>query len=976
MEVIMILRTWTIVLSCFLAAPATAMPDRGDDPRANERLRDEEPRGGVPVHPTSYQRTRGAEGFSVRWIGQDGRDYVSPNNRMEPSEVQDIHLSLLGLDPRHEVAFIDVLPQGGDQWQYNNASFAWKAELKRQKGSRMADLYIEPSRVETGRIFHVSLRYDDGSTVETDLRSRKTDPNLRMPSAALQARWIGQDRHDAVGTGPSVGPDGLQDAKIRLAGLGVKVPIRSIRIDGSGGTHWEFGTNPQLLPNAELIRNAKDASQGDLVFQPERNPNGQRLKITVLYENEKRDVATITATRIDPALRMVQTPSPKIEEKPLAVEWLGQDGEGSTRLGDIHVVLGGLSTSARLVAVVLNDSVTGVWSRRLSDQVPIALDEFDRPMDVVVRADRKSADLFFPPVCDAKGDTFTVRLVDADGRMSYARFPGGPCDLARCAPAPELTRVEAHPGDDLQVLVDRYGTVVLSKGTYRLSHGLVLNRPINLISTDGATLLFTQDQSDRPWTTAIKVRCSNTTLDGFAVRFEGAIRWNNEVSYGPAVIGMTDNLDPGYDDSKVSVVFRRLDLDTPAAENPGGWVDAVRLMRLCHLRSGVIAENTLRGGPIEFFEGPWQIVDNQYKGTPPGTFSQGVLTGHSVHDVLVRGNRLSSPRTGGKTWRFLVLTGHGARDRVENNTIEGIGARDDDTISWMNAPEIILTEGYSLKYEGRVSDLAPDGKLIRIGDVQWDKVRTGDVISILSGPAAGQWRRVAQAINPTTFLVDEPIPLGTDVVSISSGFVNEVFEGNRIDLRGGKRSDSFVLAGNHFGTRVINNHLLGGSLAYRLMACPTEHPMIWGWSHAPYLGGVVEGNILEDCEQGGVVGVEHGQSVKTNKGRTYMSVQLRKNVVRWSEPFLARMSRADSKEPLAGLTIGYRPSVDPGELIVSAEGNTLDAPPAYRNAPALLVHAALYNSQKMVNRKFRLPADSMPDAGHRTSSTRGSGSRH
>ncbi len=86
-------------------------------------------------------------------------------------------------------------------------------------------------------------------------------------------------------------------------------------------------------------------------------------------------------------------------------------------------------------------------------------------------------------------------------------------------------------------------------------------------------------------------------------------------------------------------------------------------MRLCHVRSGAIAENILRGGPIEFFEGPWQIVDNQFRGTPPGTFSPGVFTGHDVHDVLVRNNRLSSPKPSGKTWRFLVLTGCGAHDR-------------------------------------------------------------------------------------------------------------------------------------------------------------------------------------------------------------------------------------------------------------------------------------------------------------------------
>src|SRR4029077_14491744 len=173
--------------------------------------------------------------------------------------------------------------QGGDQWQYNAQSFSWKAELKRKKGSATADLYIEPSRVETGRVLHVVVRYDDGSTVETDLRSRKTDPNLRMPGAALQAKWVGQDRQDWVGSGPSVGPDGLQDARIHLSKLGVKVPIKAIRIDGPTGPRWQFGANPQLLSSAELVRDAKDPSQGDLFFQPERDMGAQRLKLTVFY---------------------------------------------------------------------------------------------------------------------------------------------------------------------------------------------------------------------------------------------------------------------------------------------------------------------------------------------------------------------------------------------------------------------------------------------------------------------------------------------------------------------------------------------------------------------------------------------------------------------------------------------------------------------------------------------------------------------
>ena len=167
-----------------------------------------------------------------------------------------------------------------------------------------------------------------------------------------------------------------------------------------------------------------------------------------------------------------------------------------------------------------------------------------------------------------------------------ASSPAVACDLTRLAPMPEPSRAEARPGDDLQALLDRNGTVVLTRGTYRLRHPLVLNRPATLTSSGGATLLFAQDANDPPWTTAIKLRCSNTTLEGFAVRFEGPIRWNGGVSYGPAVIGMTENTEPGYNEPKSKVVFRNLDLESPPAEDPSKWVEATSALpaRRCVVR--------------------------------------------------------------------------------------------------------------------------------------------------------------------------------------------------------------------------------------------------------------------------------------------------------------------------------------------------------------------------------------------------------
>ena len=221
-----------------------------------------------------------------------------------------------------------------------------------------------------------------------------------------------------------------------------------------------------------------------------------------------------------------------------------------------------------------------------------------------------------------------------------------------------------------------------------------------------------------------------------------------------------------------------------------------------------------------------------------------------------------------------------------------------------------------------------DGKVVRVGRPQGGDVQPGDVVAILDGPAAGTMaarRRMCWTRRPTCSTSRcrrSPTPS-----PICQGFVSEVFEGNRIDIRGGRRSDGFVLAGNHFGTRVVGNHLLGGGLAWRMMACPTESPVIWGWSHVPFLGGVVEGNMLEDTEQGGEVGVEHSIAIKTNKGRTYMSMQLRDNVVRWSEPFLARRRPPRGAEGAAGGPDGGLPAVGrPVRVAGLGVGNTPGCP--------------------------------------------------
>ena len=779
-------------------------------------------------------------------------------------------------------------------------------------------------------------------------------------ASGFVARWIGQDGQDWTGIGPSVGPDGLEDVHLALSKLAAGVAVKAIRIEGSGKTRWEFGKNGKLLSNAELVRDAKDPARGELFFQPTGELNGQRLRLMLVYDNDKVETTTLLAGRCDAGLKVPAFPLPELKEGALAATWLGQDGGSGGSPGDVHVAVTGLPASVSIVGCVLTDAVRGTWVYRANARAAIPDDPAAGPLVFKPRSDGKSADLFFAPYRDESKETMTLRVMAADGPSFLVSFPGRNCDLSRMAPAPRPNRAEARPGDDLQALVDQYGTVVLAPGTYRLVRPLVLNRPVTITSEGGATLLFDQAATEPPWSSAIKVHCGNTTLNGFAVRFTGPVRWNNEISWGPAVIGMTDNLDPFYEKTKNNLVFTHLDLEIPPVSSSSGWVEALRLMRLIRAKNGVIAGNILRGGPIEFFDGPWRIVDNDCRGTVPGTFSQAVFTVHGGHDLIVRNNRARDLTPASKTWRFLVLTWQGYGDVVEGNVIEGLGSLEGDTIPWSNAPEIMLTEAYHVRYEGKVMALSSDGRLLRTGRPQSSAGKTGDVVSLLNGPAAGEWRRIVQAIDPSTYLVDRPIPRGTNVVSISQGFVGEVFQDNRIDLRGGRKSVGLVFVGNHFGTRIVKNHLLGGSATFKLTACPSETPMMWGWTHAPFLGGLIEANIMEDCEGGGTLGVEHDpRYVKSNLGRTYMAARFDQNVVRWSEPFLRRLAR--EKTVPVGVTIGSPPSHDPGELVVHAAGNRLEAATAKGLdpllVPSLVIHAADYNSQRIVNRRFRLPSN-------------------
>ena len=89
-------------------------------------------------------------------------------------------------------------------------------------------------------------------------------------------------------------------------------------------------------------------------------------------------------------------------------------------------------------------------------------------------------------------------------------------------------------------------------------------------------------------------------------------------------------------------------------------------------------------------------------------------------------------------------------------------------------------------------------------------------------------------------------------------------------MRGGRKSVGFVFVGNHFGTKVVKNHVLGGESRIQAGGLSERDADDVGLDSCAYLGGLIEANILEDSEGGGSLGVEHNPviSSRTRAGPT------------------------------------------------------------------------------------------------------------
>ncbi len=840
------------------------------------------------AEPAQAQRRKAARGGGAvvgRWLGQDGNDRVGPSSTPGPSGVQDMHFAVEGLPAARTVTAAKVDGDGGDEWLYQGRYGPWAAEVVKPKGATRADVFVEPSHPETGRKFFIHLTLDDGRTVSAEVRGGPADPARRMAAAKLAVEWIGQDGRDGAGPGPGVGPDGVADLVVKLDRLEPSREIRTLALERPGGDEgWIWGVaddDHNDWPTADLVRDPKNPATADLAIAPiDGLEPGESLVLRLVYADESTDSATVTVGKFQGAKPAKAIPPAKVADAEGArVRWAGQDDAGNVRL-----VVEGLPTRRRVVAASLSDGVAGSWQGKLDDRAVMAADPYAGRLELRPSARGGSLELAFPPSRAESGRAMTLRLVFADDRpAAVIRFAAGAADLTKRSPAPAGPPVRVAAGTDQlpRALAGSRGQLMLASGTHRLTKPLVLDRPVTIQGAPGAILLFDQPADAPPWTAAIKIHRGNTTLEGFAVRFAGPVRWDAAVSYGPALIGATDDRDGNAGDGppRVSLAFRKLDLEAPPAPPGTDWQPSPLAMRLVNAEGGLIEDCTIKAGPIEFFRGPWQIRRNKFLGVPSRQTSPAAISGHWVHDLSIEDNTADGgrPPASGKTWRFLVLSNAGHNVHVRKNAIVNLGPRDDDPIPHPNSPEVVLTESYRTHYEGKPAAISADGRLLTIPGPQGDPARVGAVVAVLDGAKAGTWSVVAQAIDDRNLLVDPPLPRDAGVVIVAPGFVGCTFEENTIDARGGSQAVNLVLAGNHYGTAVRKNRLLGGGEPFRLVATATEAPRRWGWSHAPFLGLELSENVIDGSLRPGPILVEHAPAIGKARDRVYMTATLRNN---------------------------------------------------------------------------------------------------
>jgi F5/8 type C domain len=916
--------------------------------------------------------------FAATWIGQDGSDFTGTEgliNPQRPNDYQDIHLRFTGLSDLPVVRVAVTKPVRGG---WNSGPVGdWTNAVYRPDPTNpgTGDFYMEPDGPDPAGTLYDSIRvtYADGSTDVTWLRTGSAvDPNLRTPGTQVSAVFVGQVPQDWTGPNIGVGPDGYQDVQLALSNLSAGATcFVTVTAATNPPRIWESGVNPNGRWNAELMnrtgQNGTLGTTADLFFSSDVNLAGVPLTIVVTYAHQnpdasytnrsgRTDTVVITAGATNPTLAM-----PAVAESNLPQARAASLPQDAAAPGNSHAALDAASLAAlpsgqsfaTVRSAVLSNLYGSSWIYARSG-TPAPYPGGMNPLTMLYNPTTGVFD--FPPVRDEDGSTLTLLLTFNDGSQAVARFVGATSDVGRRVADPRVgasVQNVSSAADLLAALQAHASNIHLTAGSYVLNAPLNLNYPIRITADPGITLTFAlSNGAGSPWNSApgaILVSSSHVALDGFAIRFQGTTAmWTS---------GVRVVVQAGFGDANVDLSFTHLDVQAPAAAVTTGYEGAVPLMIFDPGDSGVIANNILRGGWIQLGTGPWTVLGNDYQGAVANTITPTFLNVYTSHDLTIVGNHAHQVDPAGIAQRFLVFgnadKGQGIGNRIENNTIDGgIGTPVNAAIpnGYGNNPEIILLETYQPRFEGKPSAVSPDGFIVQVPYLRGPEARTGDVVSIVTGPYAGQWRMIAQALSPTRYLLADPLPPGDYVITIGRGFVDQTYRGNVIDVRGMSPNNiGVVISGNDWGSSIVGNTFLGG-MGLRIGAGSSEGSFVgpngapWGWSRLPVLDLAIDGNLFGDASVW--LGVAHDQLYnKASAGRTYFTGDFSNNEIRWSNAGAPAVTIGMGPDPSRGApayTLANFPWLSLDELRLTVRNNwgsggSTGAP------PTLKVYAATLN---------------------------------
>lgn len=890
---------------------------------------------------------------TAAWLGQNGADYVGPWAGLGSSKIQDIDIRLSQLPTDKTIIKAVVQGYGADRWEYGGQSGNWAADLHREAGSSSADIYIEPSRLEKGREFQVGLTFNDGSVEDIYFQGLTADPTLTVQGTSISAVWLGSVSNvDLTNPSPSVGPDGVTDLQIKLSQINTNKKIQTIDLrDSNNVLVASYGLNSARADTLELTPDPVNAGQATLTFSnPSESPAGP-LTVQVNYTDGTHESATCNLGSLNTSPVNLGN-LPTITQSSGVVQWNGQQVADPTRPGWEQITLTNLPETS-FSAFQVSDLQGQSWLWTSSGQASPWATVYGQKSLVARATAGGDWVLEFDSTLDLNAKSLSVIGLSDTGRTYALDFQGGQMDLAKRAATPDAGSITAHPGDDLQALVNQYGTVNLSSGIYQLTQPLVLSRPVNLLGNSTSVLEFQQPATSAGWSTVVTVASGNVTLDGFQIRFSGTVNWRDNISYGPAVIGTLDNYVTGVarPGTITNVTIKNLNITAP---QPSSYLqEAPRLIRMIDGASGTISGNTFYGGSVEVNGGSWSITNNVNNGVWQNSFAYDAFAAHNVKGFDLSNNVVNRSGNSGVIFRLVVVNGQSSSINIADNQAVGLGSGLNDPwqMQQTNANEVILTENYGVSYEGDIFAIDSTRRLVQVGSSLGSAYQPGDVLAVLDGTGAGTWVYVTSVINGNSLLLDRALPAGVQpgtAVSVNRGIHDISITGNLIDQTNRPQSLASVLVGNLYHVTYADNTIAGGFRGLLVTAVPSESPRDWGWTRNVVFDAQITGNTFEDVLWLNQLGVSHTTAARANYGHLYLTGSFQKNLFRWSASFLTDQIHqlpGDSNLFLPGLEVGEGGVADNHESRLTITENMIDLPAGWANRPAIWYRSGTINHQ-------------------------------